>query len=163
MKYIKEYNHYLDPYGEEDWDEVEFDGTFYSYLKIKYPDESKWNQIKQVDCSNQNLTSLEGIKNLKNLKLLYCYNNQLTELNIENLINLKRLWCSNNQLISLEGIENLKNLKKLFCSNNQLTNLEGIENLKNLKELWCSNNNFLNEYINYLINYCKLNKIYILI
>jgi len=28
MKYIKEYNEYVDPFGEDDWDEVEPDIHF---------------------------------------------------------------------------------------------------------------------------------------
>jgi len=36
MKHIKEYNEYVDPFDEEDWDEVEPDGSFLSWLKIKY-------------------------------------------------------------------------------------------------------------------------------
>jgi len=62
MKYIKEYNEYVDPFDEEDWDEVEPDGTFLIWLKIKYPDESKWKDIKSINCSNQNLTDLIGIE-----------------------------------------------------------------------------------------------------
>ena len=95
MKYIKEYNEYIDPY-QEDW-EVEEEPEFITWLKREYPDESKWNEIKTLYCSNNNLDSLEGIGNLTNLESLY---------------------CSNNQLTSLEGIENLTSLKELFCFNN---------------------------------------------
>jgi len=51
-----------------------------------------------LDCSHNQLTSLRGIENLRNLKELNCSFNQLTSLRgIENLINLKSLWCQNNQ------------------------------------------------------------------
>jgi Leucine-rich repeat (LRR) protein len=89
--------------------------------------------LKILCCCNNQLTSLEGIENLVNLKELYCYDNQLTSLEgIENLINLIELACDSNKLTSLEGIENLVDLKELYCSNNQLTSLEGIENLVKL-------------------------------
>jgi Leucine-rich repeat (LRR) protein len=102
MKYLKYYeNMDIDPFGEEDWDEVEPDGTFLTWLKRKYPDKNSWDKIKQVNCSNNNLTSLEGIENLRNLEVLN---------------------CSNNNLTSLEGIENLSNLKHLYCFNNNFSN-----------------------------------------
>ncbi len=93
-----------------------------------------YDQITYFDCHHKDLTNLEGV---------------------ENLINLKTLICSNNNLTNLDEIENLRNLKFLICSYNNLTNLKGIENLPNLKTLNCSNNNFSNEYKQYLKEYCK--------
>jgi Leucine-rich repeat (LRR) protein len=126
----------IDPFGEEDWDEVEPDGTFLTWLKRKY--KNSWKKIKEIDCSNNNLTSLEGIENLRNLRILD---------------------CSNNNLTSIEGIENLRNLTHLYCYHNNLTSLKGIENLRNLRILHCYNNNFSNDYKNYLKKHCKENKI----
>ena len=40
---------------------------------------------------------------------------------LKNLVNLKNLYCYDNQLTSLEGIENLVNLKYLYCHNNHFT------------------------------------------
>jgi len=163
MKHLKLYEQFdeNDPFGEE----MEYiKPTFLSWLKKHYPDENKWNKIKEIDCSNKNLTSLEGIENLVNLKELYCDNNQLTSLEgIENLVNLKFLYCYDNQLTSLKEIENLVNLKELYCSNNQLTSLEGIENLVSLEHLYCYDNQFTIEYKNYLRDYCKKRKIYLTI
>jgi len=46
MKYLKLYENYkeIDPFDEEDWDEVEPDGSFLYWLKENYPDESKWDR-----------------------------------------------------------------------------------------------------------------------
>ena len=80
----------------------------------------------------------------KNLKKLYCYNNQLTTLP-ENLpVSIEYLYCSNNQLTTLP--ENLPaSLEVLNCNNNQLTTLP--ENLPaSLKELLCDENPFTKEY-----------------
>jgi hypothetical protein len=80
----------------------------------------------------------------KNLKKLYCYNNQLTTLP-ENLpVSLEVLGCNNNQLTTLP--ENFPvSLKYLHCNNNQLTTLP--ENLPvSLKLLFCDNNPFTKEY-----------------
>ncbi len=157
---IKKYNQYIketinidiDPYGEEDWEE----DNLPTILQIAKRTGKQYDQIIQLYCHFNQLTSLEGIEKLTNLKALYCSHNQLNNLNdIENLTNLIYLSCSNNRLTSLEGIENLTNLKLLWCVNNQLTSLEGIENLINLKYLSCSNNLFSNDYKKMLKNYCK--------
>ena len=96
------------------------------------------NDVTELDCSSNRLTSLKGIENLNNLTKLYCHSNQLTSLKgIENLNNLTKLSCSSNQLTSLKGIENLNNLTYLSCDSNQITSLKGIENLNNLTKLWC--------------------------
>ena len=158
---IKKYKQYIketidhsniDPWGEEDWESDELTPVLQKAREQGKP----FDQITELNCSYNQLTSLDGIEKLRNLEILYCYYNHLTSLRgIENLRNLEVIWCYYNQLTSLEEIENLRNLKELYCSNNQLTSLEGIENLNNLKELWCRNNNFTKEYREYLINYCK--------
>ena len=159
MKHLKLYEQFdeNDPFGEE----IDYaKQTFLSWLKKNYPDENTWSKIKEIDCRNNHLTSLDGIENLVNLEKLFCWNNDLNSLEgIENLVNLKVLSCSNNLLNSLEGIENLVNMEYFNCSANHLTSLDGIENLVNLKFLYCHNNHFTIEYKNYLKDYCKKRKI----
>jgi Leucine-rich repeat (LRR) protein len=97
--------------------------------------------LKILYCSYNQLGSLAGIENLTNLTTLYCGSNQLKNLlGFENLTNLTTLYCIGNQLSSLAGIENLTNLTELDCIGNQLSSLAGIENLTNLTELDCSYN-----------------------
>ena len=162
MKYLKYYEN-IDPY-EEEWESEEPYTEFENWLLTLYPDENEWSEIKALNCSYNNLTSLKGIENLRNLKVFGCFYNDLTSLEgIENLRNLEVLYCSSNKLTSLKGIENLRNLKVLWCYNNNLTSLEGIENLTNLKGLYCHNNNFSEEYEKYIREYCKINNIKITI
>ena len=134
-KYYPEYTgNELDPYGEEEWD----DDNLTPVLQISKQQNKPYEQITRLNCSYQNLTNLDGI---------------------ENLINLKSLYCNGNYLINLNGIENLINLEYLSCSFNRLTSLNGIENLVNLKDLYCLNNNFSNEYKKYIKEYCQKKKI----
>jgi Leucine-rich repeat (LRR) protein len=152
MKYIKYYKENIEYLDEDIWEYEESD--FYQWLINKYPDKSKWDQIKLIDCSNQELIDLDGIEELKNLEKLYCGYNNLTDLKgIENSTKLKFLYCRNNNLTSLKGIENLTNLRNLICNNNNLTSLEEIENLTKLVNLYCYSNNFSDEYKDYLKNY----------
>jgi len=162
---IKKYNQYIkennivyssdeiDPYGEEDWDDVKLTPV----LRLAKKQDKPYDQITTLDCHDKDLTNLDGIENLINLRWLTCSKNNLINLKgIENLINLKALFCSNSNLTTLEGIENLINLRTLVCSDNNLTTLEGIENLISLQELHCWNNNFSEEYKQYLKKYCKI-------
>jgi len=138
MKYIKEYNEYIDPFNEDDWNEVEPDGSFLAWLKSKYPDENTWKDLTMIGCSNQNLTDLIGIDKLINLIYLSCRYNQLTELDVSENINLEHLYCENNQLTKLDVTKNIK-LKYLCCEYNQLTELDVTKNV-NLIDLYCKNN-----------------------
>jgi Leucine-rich repeat (LRR) protein len=120
-------------------------------LKVGYPNDNTEYKVKSfkyikknciyLDCRFNDLTSLKGIENLKQLQILYCSNNKLTSLEpIKHLIKLKELDCMFNNLTSLEGIENLTQLQNLFCSFNKLTSLKGIENLTQLQTLFCRSN-----------------------
>ena len=141
MKYIKEYNEYIDPFNEEDWDEAEI-GSFLTWLKIKYPNEDTWKDIKEINCNKEGLTDLIGIDKLINLLHLSCYHNNLTELDLSNNIELKHLYCSYNQLTELNVTKNIK-LRELYCNHNQLTELDLTKNIK-LKDLFCNNNKLIN-------------------
>ena len=79
MKYIKSIENFNpDIFGEDNWEEVDQDGSFLTWLKFNYPDESKWKDIKRINCTRQNLTNLNGIENLRNLIYLDWSFNQLT-------------------------------------------------------------------------------------
>ncbi len=93
----------------------------------------KENLIKNIDCSDNKLTSLPN--NLTKLKNLYCSNNELTSLP-NNLTKLEKLLCSFNKLTSLPN--DLTELKILYCYENELTSLPN--NLFGLKKLICFDN-----------------------
>ena len=159
MKYIKEYNKFdIDPFNQEDWNELETDGTFLIWLKNKYPDKSKWKDIESINCYSQKLTDLIGIEKLIKLTFLDCSTNQLRELDISKNINLNRLYCYNNELTELDIIKNIK-LTHLYCNYNQLTDLDVTKNI-NLDTLYCNNNQLieLNLNIKLRILYCYSNQ-----
>ncbi|SFC66555.1 conserved repeat domain-containing protein/Por secretion system C-terminal sorting domain-containing protein [Flexibacter flexilis DSM 6793] len=84
----------------------------------------------QINVSYSNIANLEGIKYFKNVKNLYCSNNQLTSL--PNLPSgLQTLDCGSNQLTSLPALPS--GLQTLDCGSNQLTSLpalpSGLQNL----------------------------------
>ncbi len=94
------------------------------------PDLSQYKNLKELDCSYNQLKSLQGCPN--SVIKLYCDNNQLTSLQgcPNSVIKLN---CSDNQLTSLQGCPN--SVIKLYCDNNQLTSLQGCSN--SVTELYC--------------------------
>ena len=82
------------------------------------------NRIVCLDASEIGLTYIpKGICNLKNLKELWLYENQIKTLpkNIGNLKKLRTLNLNDNQIKTIpESIRNLKNLKGLYLLANPL-------------------------------------------
>ena len=56
-------------------------------------DLSNNNALTNLDCSNNQLTSLDVSQNIA-LTNLYCYNNQLTSLDVSNNTALTDLYCN---------------------------------------------------------------------
>lgn len=68
-----------------------------------------------VNCSYNELQKLKIVDS--NLNYLYCYNNQLRNLDVSRLIKLKGLDCTNNQLVKLD-LRGLNMLKYLYYDSN---------------------------------------------
>ena len=79
--------------------------------------------VTTMNCSLENIADLTGIEHFTALEELYCYNNQLTSLDVSANTALEKLWCYNNQLTSLDVSSNTA-LKWLYCYDNQLTSLD---------------------------------------
>jgi len=93
--------------------------------------------LKELDCSNNWLTTLDTTQN-ERLELLYCDDNELTALNLAKNTRLKYLDVGSNQLTALD-VSLLKNLEFLSCGYNQLTTLDLTQN-KGLIRVECENN-----------------------
>ncbi|MGH1437753.1 MAG: leucine-rich repeat domain-containing protein [Lewinella sp.] len=87
------------------------------------------------------LTNLSGLKGLKNLELLFVTHHEITSLEeISALTQLKQLVVYNNKIESLSGVEKMLNLEKLFVHKNQISSLEKIAFLSHLQEISCFKN-----------------------
>lgn len=111
-------------------------------------DFSKNIKIRQIECYDNKLTSLNLTKNTalsyldcftnqlktldisqnKLLTIVYCYENLLTNLDVTGLTVLANLDCTDNQFTSLDVSTNT-GLKSLFCYRNKLTSLDLSKNL----------------------------------
>ncbi len=89
---------------------------------------------------NQSVSSLKGIEYFKNLKNLDCSSNNLTELDVSKNTKLVSLWCDHNHLTSLDVSKNT-GLIELQCRYNNLTSLD-VSNNPNLTRLNCENQQY---------------------
>ena len=88
--------------------------------------------------NNKGISDLTGIEGFKALTTLFCYQNQLSTLDLSENLALNSLICYNNQLTSL-NVRSNTSLTNLICYNNQLTTLD-VSNNKALADLRCYNN-----------------------
>ena len=120
-------------------------GVLNTYQKINIPNKNenvviKGKNIIMLYCSGNQLTEL-NMQGLTALQELFCDSNQLTELNMQGLTALQELNCDNNQLTKL-NMQGLTALQKLFCYNNQLTELN-MQGLTALQKLYCNLNQLM--------------------
>ena len=105
--------------------------------------------VKEIECKRMGITSLKGIEYFTALEDLYCYDNELTELDLSQNIKLEELNCSTNRLTVLDLSQNPK-LKMVICSDNALTALDLSSNSKltnlnasgNIREITLTGNTF---------------------
>ena len=106
--------------------------------------------VTKLYVSEKNIASLKGIEFFTALTLLYCYNNQLTSLDVSKNTVLETLFCSRNHLTSLDVSKNTA-LTLLSCSSNQLASLDVSKNTA-LTELNCANNQIKEKQMLALVN-----------
>jgi uncharacterized protein YjdB len=110
--------------------------------------------ITELYVYSSNIASLEGIQYFTGLQSLYCYDNQLTSLDVSALTNLQKLDCWDNQLTTLD-VSALTNLSNFNCGYNQLTTLD-VSALANLQYLDCWNNQLTTLDVSALTNLISL-------
>ena len=122
------------------------DETFRTYVQENFDTtadgiltESEREQVTEIDVSSKGISDLTGVEYFIALKELFCFNNNLTELDVSQNIELQKLYCYNNNLTELDLRQNTA-LQTLYCYNNNLTELDMRQNTA-LDELYCSHNN----------------------
>ena len=90
-----------------------------------------------INIYGKGIANLKGIEYFTALAHLYCYQNQLTSLDVSKNTTLITLFCYQNQLTSLDVSKNT-NLGTLYCDDNPLTSLDVSKNTK-LSQLYCRN------------------------
>ena len=92
-----------------------------------YLSDTEINAAENINCADKGISNLTGISHFTALKRLYCYDNQLTSLDVSKNTALTYLDCYGNQLTSLDVSKNTA-LTYLDCGRNQLTSLDVSKN-----------------------------------
>jgi len=97
--------------------------------------------VFDLDVSDNNITSIDGIENFINLFSFKCNTNYLTSLNgIQSLTSLSTLECHTNQLSNINETQNLINLDSIDCSYNYAITSVDLSLLTQLTIFNCSFN-----------------------
>ena len=99
------------------------------------------SEITKLDISKKNLAYSLKLKGFNNLTTLFCFNNQLTELDVNSCTGLNTLYCYDNKLTKLE-LSNCTNLTGIICNNSQLTDLTIFSKLVSCEWIDLDNNPF---------------------
>ena len=99
--------------------------------------EEEIETITSIDLNGTDIGNLRGIEYLKYLEELYCWNTQISSLDVSQNPNLATLSCDNTQISSLDVSQNA-NLRLLGCDNTQISSLDVSQN-QNLERLECPN------------------------
>lgn len=94
--------------------------------------------VTTLNLERLSISNLKGIEFFTALKLLSCYTNELTSLDVSKNTELTELDCRHNQLTNLD-VSTLTSLIDLACSDNRLTTLDLSKNTE-LKILECGYN-----------------------
>lgn len=117
--------------------------------KDNFLSDEECENARELDCSNNKLTTLKGIEYLTGLEILLCDNNELTELDVSHNTKLKTLHCTNNQISELDLSANVK-LEELECLDNDLTRLD-LGEISSLTRIWCDRNELTELDVSHLI------------
>ena len=92
-----------------------------------------------MDCRSRNISNLTGIEAFTSLTYLDCSVNQLTSLDVSQNTALTGLNCGSNIILTSIDVSGANSLTILDCSSNQLTSLDVSQNTA-LIDLFCYNN-----------------------
>ena len=127
-------------------DETNFpDANFRSYVLASFDsngdeklDDEEIANVKYIFASSKTISSLKGIEYFTELTELDCGNNQLTSLDVSKNTKLVKLICAKNALTSLNTSQNPL-LKKLDIYSNKLTSIDVSQNTE-LETLYIGRN-----------------------
>lgn len=95
--------------------------------------------ITSLHVWNENISDLTGIEAFTSLEELFCFDNNLTSLNVSQNTNLNKLQCHNNSISSL-NVSNNPLITSLYINGNGMTSLTGLQNLTGLLTFICVDN-----------------------
>lgn len=111
--------------------------------------------LKELRLQNNNLSNVNDLRRLVNLQILYLGNNKIQDIgNLNTLTQLEILYVNDNQIFDISALRDLTKLEAINVSNNQLSSLSVLSNYKTtLTEIYAENNNVTDfSFINGAVN-----------
>jgi hypothetical protein len=94
--------------------------------------------IRNIHCQGMGIKSLKGIEYLKELRGIYCMDNEISDWDLSHNKLLTGIWCSGNQFTSLD-FTGLDDLVWVYCHDNKLTSLN-VRNNPKMAYIECNTN-----------------------
>ena len=94
--------------------------------------------IRNLHCQDMGIKSLKGIEYLKELRGIYCMDNEISDWDLSHNKLLTGIWCSGNQFTSLD-FTGLDDLVWVYCHDNKLTSLN-VRNNPKMAYIECNTN-----------------------
>ena len=101
--------------------------------------------LQSLTLCDQNITKIENLECLPNLRELYVHRNCIRRIEgLDHLRKLERLWLCSNRIETIEGLDNLGRLAELWLQNNQISSVgDGLGRLASLECLALGGNRSL--------------------
>lgn len=92
--------------------------------------------LKRIDCSNQNISTLEPIQLFHHLRELDCSYNPIKSIQkLSDIKSLEELNCNHTKITTLLPLSYLPNLRVFKCIGTKINSLDGLEFVKSLEEI----------------------------
>ncbi|XP_061304345.1 protein phosphatase 1 regulatory subunit 42 isoform X5 [Pezoporus flaviventris] len=93
-------------------------------------------KITHLNLSAKNIDAIGDLSSCKNLRVLYLYDNQISQIqNLDFASNITHLYLQNNCISCMENLSSLKKLEKLYLGGNYITVVEGLDKIEEIREL----------------------------
>jgi uncharacterized repeat protein (TIGR02543 family) len=103
---------------------------------------AEFKHLSYLSLSENNITSITPLKNLKGLYELRLQNNQISDVkDLQLLVNLQALYLGNNSISLVDWLSNLRQLRVLYLNNNKIDSVSSLSTLTQLVALNVSGNN----------------------
>ena len=100
----------------------------YNSITTLAPLKNLGGSMTELRASNNQISSIQPITNLRRLKVLHLFNNKLTSVaDIGLLVELTELNLSNNTITDISGVENMLQLQTLKLAHNEITELPAFQ------------------------------------
>jgi hypothetical protein len=134
------------------------------YLEKNYRPREARKNIEELNISQQNLEGELDLSDFEKLKILDCSGNNLVSLELKKNNFLEKITCSQNKLVSLSLSDNNPNLFYLDCSLNDLSDVESITATKFPQKLLYLNlrdNNFPTNKLDIFAKFSQVEELYL--